>query len=86
MKFYFILLGLSCLLKLTAFRRISFRNRLKQKNLIAQIKIADDSHGRIFKFKDGKISSKSGIHPDPDICMAFKDINIAAELLMPPVN
>ena len=59
---------------------------MKQKNLIAQIKIADDSHGRIFKFKDGKISSKSGIHPDPDICMAFKDINIAAELLMPPVN
>ena len=57
MKFSFILMGLSWLLKLTAMRHADFRARLKEKNLIAQIKIADDSRGRIFIFKAGKINS-----------------------------
>ena len=86
MRFSLILLGLSWLLQLTALRNASFRARLKQKTLIAQIKIADDSRGRIFTFTDGKIRSKAGIHPDPDICMAFKDISVAVQLLMPPVD
>ena len=86
MRFSLILLGLSWLLHLTVLRNSSFRARLKQKTLTAQIKIADDSRGRIFTFTDGKIRSKAGIHPDPDICMAFKDISIAVQLLMPPVD
>ena len=73
-------------MKITAWRHLSFRARLKEKNLIAQIKIADDSHGRIFLFKDGKITTKAGIHPNPDICLAFKDEDIAVRLLMPPVD
>ena len=86
MKFSLILIGLSWLLKLTAIRHAAFKARLKERNLIAQIKIADDSRGRIFIFKDGKMSSKSGIHPNPDICMAFKDTSIAVQLLIPPVD
>jgi len=86
MKFYLVLLGLSVLLKVTAIRHASFRSRLKEKNLIAQIKIADDSRGRIFIFQNGKVTSRPGIHRDPDVCMAFKDENIATQLLMPPVD
>ena len=86
MKFSFILWGLSWLLKVTAWRHVSFKARLKEKNLIAQIKIADDSRGRIFIFKDGKVTSKAGIHPEPDICLAFKSAEIAVELLIPPVD
>ena len=86
MKFSIILFGLYCVLKVTSFYYPSFRKRCKQRNLIAQIKIADDSRGRFFIFSDKKIKSKAGIHDNPDICMAFKDENIAVSLLMPPVN
>ena len=86
MKFSIILFGLYYLLKITAFFYPSFRERCKQRNLIAQIKIADDSRGRFFIFSGGKIKSKSGIHNSPDICMAFKDETIAVNLLVPPVN
>lgn len=86
MKFSIILFGLYCVLKVTSFFYPSFRKRCKQRNLIAQIKIADDSRGRFFIFSGEKIRSNAGIHDSPDICMAFKDENIAVSLLMPPVN
>ena len=86
MKFSFILFALAGLLKFTAWRHPAFRRRLKEKNLIAQIKIADNSNGRYFVFKDGGVTSKAGIHPDPDVCLSFKDSQIAARLLMPPVD
>ena len=86
MKFSLILLGLSWLLKLTAWRHASFRARLKEKDLVAQIKIADDSRGRYFIFKGGKLSSMAGVHSNPDVCLAFKDVDIAVSLLIPPVD
>ena len=82
MKFSLILLGLSWLLKLTAWRHASFRARLKEKDLVAQIKIADDSRGRYFIFKGGKLSSMAGVHSNPDVCLAFKDVDIAVSLLI----
>ena len=86
MKFSLILLGLSWLLRYTAWRNPVFRARLKEKNFVAQIKIADDSLGRYFSFQDGKVSSQPVIHHSPEICMSFKSAEIAAQLLMPPVD
>ena len=53
MKFSTILLGLSWLVRFTAWRNPAFKERLKEKNFVAQIKIADNSRGRIFTFEDG---------------------------------
>jgi len=86
MKLSLILLGLSILIKYTAWRYSAFRDRLKEKNLTAQIKTWDDSVGRYYVFQDGKVTSKAGIHGNPDICMSFKTAELAADLLMPPIN
>ncbi|MDA1325828.1 MAG: molybdopterin-dependent oxidoreductase [Proteobacteria bacterium] len=86
MKLSLILLGLSILLKYTAWRYPAFRKRLKEKNLTAQIKTWDESVGRFYVFQDGKISSRAGIHRNPDICMSFKTEELAVDLLMPPIN
>ena len=48
MKFSLILYGLHWLLKITKWRYPAFRVRLKEKNLVAQIRINDESAGRYF--------------------------------------
>ena len=86
MRLSLILLGLHLLLKYTAWRHPAFRERLKEKNLIAQIKTWDDSVGRYYVFRDGTVTSRAGIHPSPDICMSFKTAALGASLLTPPIN
>ncbi len=86
MKLYFILLGLDWLIRFASWNNKKFKDRLKEKSFVAQIKIADDTKGRIYTFRDGKFFSSAGIHPSPDVVMSFKTEKIAAQLLMPPVD
>ncbi len=86
MLFRIILWGLYVLLRYTALRYPAFRARLAERNLTAQIKTWDDSVGRHFTFRDGKLASAGGVHPDPDICLSFKTAKLAASLLMPPID
>ena len=72
MKLSVLLFGLAQLLKFTAWKHPAFRRRLREKNLVAQIKLQDDSAGRYYIFKDGKVGSRRGIHPSPDVCMSFR--------------
>jgi len=46
MKFSVILWGLAQALKLAAWRHPAFRDRLKERNLVAQIKARDEETGR----------------------------------------
>jgi trimethylamine-N-oxide reductase (cytochrome c) len=85
-KFSVILFGLAQLLKFTAKRHPAFARRLKEKNITVQMRTADKSIGRWFKFENGKVTSRAGIHPHPDVTISFKDERIAAELLMPPLD
>jgi len=71
------LFGLKLLLKQRAMRHQSFRDRLKERNFTAQIKVEDNSIGRYFTFSDGKIISKRGIHSNPDVCMTFRSAHLA---------
>ncbi len=84
MQFSSILFGLEKLLKRTAKKYPAFAERLWEKNLTAQIKLMDHSSGRFYTFHHGKVSSQNGIHDNPDICMMFKDAELAVKLLMPP--
>jgi molybdopterin guanine dinucleotide-containing S/N-oxide reductase-like protein len=84
LQFSTLLFGLEKMIKRTARKHPVFAERLKEKNLTAQIKIVDDSAGRYFVFKNGRVRSKAGIHPHPDICMTFVNAAVAVELLMPP--
>ncbi|HEY3426995.1 MAG TPA: pyrogallol hydroxytransferase large subunit, partial [Negativicutes bacterium] len=78
-----LLLGLELAIRFTAIRFPGYRNRLKEKNLIAQIKLRDESQGRYYIFKDGKVNSKAGLHPNPDIAMIFETAELALLLMKP---
>ena len=86
LKFSIILFGLRLLIWMQALRYQAFRDRLKEKNFTAQMKTKDNSVGRWFTFKDGRVSSGSGVKADADIVLTFKTSEIAARLLMPPVD
>jgi trimethylamine-N-oxide reductase (cytochrome c) len=86
MAMSFILYFLKWFLRIACWRSPEFAKRLKEHNLIAQFKIADDSDGRYVIIKDGKITSKAGFNPDAQMSIIFKDQRTARELLMPPLD
>jgi len=86
MQFATILYGLEKVINRTARKNPAFKERLTEKNFTAQIKIIDDSVGRYFTFDKGTVFSRRGLHDNPDICMMFKDAELAVKLCMPPKN
>ena len=75
--------GLEVLLRLAPLRSEIMRERLPQHDLVAQVKLRDESQGRYFIFKSGKVRSKRGIHPNPDVTMAFENPALARRILRP---
>ena len=86
MRLSLMLFGLSLGLKQRARKYPTFKERLKEKNLIAQVKVKDDSVGRYFTFQNGCVRSKSGIHSKPDVTVTFKTVELAVSLMTPPFN
>ena len=79
------LLALEKKLCVTAQRYTAFAERLKEKSFAAQIKLRDGSEGRCFYFKDGKVSSKAGVH-QADVVISYDSAELAARLLRPNPN
>src|SRR5215210_5696877 len=86
MKFSTILFGMGQMLGVTARRYPEFRARLKERNFIAQIMARDEEIGRWYAFQNGRVKSHSGLHPNPDVRLAFKTAALGASLLTPPIN
>lgn len=85
-KFALILFALTQLLRYTRLRHPQLAARLKQRNLVAQIKARDEGTGRWIAILDGRIRSGAGQHLKPDITLLFKNTAIGASLLTPPIN
>jgi trimethylamine-N-oxide reductase (cytochrome c) len=85
-KFAAVLFGVAQAFKFTARMQPAFAARLKERNLVAQILARDEEVGRWYEIRDGKVRSRKGIHPHPDITMAFKTARLGYELLVPPIN
>ena len=68
-------------MRYTAWKYPAFAKRLREKNLIVQIKIRDGSQGRYFVFREGRVSSKSGIHSRPDVTVTYDSAELAARLM-----
>src|SRR6266550_2457125 len=66
MKFKIILWGMAQLLKYAAWRYPAFRERLKEHNLLAQLKARDEEIGRWYAIRDGRITSGAGLRADAD--------------------
>ena len=86
MKFQVILWGMAQLLKFSAWRYPVFKARLKERNLVAQLKARDEEIGRWYAIRDGKVTSGHGLRTDADVTLAFKNAALGADLLMPPIN
>ena len=86
MKFRIILWGMAQLLKFSAWRYPVFKARLKERNLVAQLKARDEEIGRWYAIRDGKVTSGHGLRADADVTLAFKNAALGADLLMPPIN
>jgi len=86
MIFSGLLISLASMLKHAIGKYPEFRDRLQGKNLTAQIKLKDNSVGRFYMLKDGRLISKSGIHGSPDVSIVFATSRIALEVLVPPRN
>ena len=85
-KFSVILFALTLLLRWARWRHPHFAARLKERNLVAQIKARDEGTARWIEIRDGKIRSGAGQHPKPDITLSFKNAATGASLLTPPIN
>ncbi len=86
MRFSIILWAMVQALRFTRLRYAEFRNRLKERNVIAQFKLLDNSAGRWVQIEDGRIRSGKGIHENPDFSVVFKNRAIAEEFLTPPFD
>jgi molybdopterin guanine dinucleotide-containing S/N-oxide reductase-like protein len=78
-----ILFALPKVMNLTAARVPAFRQRIRERDLVAWIGLQDGSIGRIFEIRGGKFRSRAGAAAGADVAMAFKDVATALKLLMP---
>ena len=81
-----ILVSVPRIVRSTARKYPEFRNKLRQHNCTIQLRLRDSSIARHYIFENGKVRSKSGIHPSPDASVIFKDVATALTFLKPPVN
>lgn len=82
--FSIVLFGIKMLFNLKVMRYPAFKNRLKENDPTIQMKLKDNSRGRYFIFRDGKIISKRGLHPSPDVSMIFGNARVALDIFIPP--
>jgi len=83
LAFSALLFGIYIALRLTVWRHAEFADRLNEKNLVAQIRVKEGT-GRYFSIDDGKLSSKHGIHADPDVTVSFKSAGLALKIFTRP--
>ena len=57
-----------------------------EKDVLAQIKTQDELSGRWYRFKNGRLKSRAGVHPSAQVCLTFRTAEIAAKLLTPPLD
>ena len=86
LKFSCLLYAVHWAMKLQALRYRHFRARLAERNFSCQIKTFDGSLGRVFTFRDGRLSSRAGVDPAAEVCISVASAALGARLFVPWVN
>ena len=73
MKFRFLLWMLGRLMAKASRTNAEFQQQLEGKDLAFQLQTLDGKVARHFIVKDQRITSRSGVHPEPAFAIAFKD-------------
>ncbi len=84
--FQFILYAMFLLIRVKQLLAPSFKLRLMEKELTAQIKLRGNAYGRTYIFKNGKVSSSAGVTLHPDVSMIFTSSATAVKLMLSPRN
>lgn len=84
MKLHILLYGIALAIRFSALRFAKFRQRLKEHDLVVQIKLQNNKVGRYYELKNGRLSTKSTIHPNPDVTLSFKNRRVAERVLSSP--
>jgi trimethylamine-N-oxide reductase (cytochrome c) len=58
----------------------AFHEEVAKKNIRVQMRLRDNSYGRLFIFKNGRVTARTGIYPDADVEMVFETWEIARKL------
>ena len=82
-RFAATLAGLEVALRATAMRHAHFAVRLRERDLVAVIRLADASIARTYALRDGKVRSRAGLHPSPDLTMTFDSAEVANRVMRP---
>lgn len=86
MRFALVLKALHLALRFAMLRHAVFRARVRERDMVAQLRTRDGRVGRWYGFQGGRLRSRAGLHPSPDIVMTFADAKIGARLLTPPID
>ncbi|HSW25610.1 MAG TPA: molybdopterin-dependent oxidoreductase, partial [Burkholderiaceae bacterium] len=78
-----ILLALGPMLGQAARSRPAFRAFARRHDAVVQIQLKDGSLGRWFDVRAGRIRSRAGLHPNPQVRMMFKDVDTALTMMKP---
>ncbi len=82
--FRVILFGLGLAFNAKSKKFASFREEASKHDFVLQIKLKNDSIGRHYLFKGGKIvNAEYGIHAKPDVAMVFKSVDVALKIMTP---
>ncbi len=73
MKFRFLLWAMGLLMARASRNNPAFQQQLADKALVFQLQTLDGKVARHFIVKDQRISSQSGMYPEPAFAIAFKD-------------
>ncbi len=57
------------------------RAKLRERNLIVQMRLRDRSVARYYVIRGGKVRGHSGLHPAPDTVLTFKNVDVALDFL-----
>jgi molybdopterin guanine dinucleotide-containing S/N-oxide reductase-like protein len=84
LMFSLLLFALYLMFERTAGKYPFFKARLREKDLVVQIRLKDRSKGRYYVVKGGEVSSVSGMHVSPDVTVIFGSSRVALSVLVPP--
>lgn len=81
-----VLRGLSTAMRVAAKLDTCYAAQLARRSGVVQIRLRDQSLGHYLVFKSGRVSSRSGLHPAPDVSLVFLDLPTAYDFLVPPID
>ena len=82
MKFWFLLLVLGWRMRWLANNNDAFKEKLEEKDIILQFRTESGKVARYFIIKNQTVKPFAGIHPQPNMCMSFKNARYAYATIM----